>query len=78
MKNLRIDTKNTFLALAIFAVFSFATNDRAKFAVIECYVNPDGSRGAEVVGPSFSEGLSQRICSQEYDTITNQPTGNPI
>lgn len=40
------------------------------------YVNPDGSRGEAVLGPIECDQSSPRICCQEYDLATGQPTNN--
>ncbi|MGE6397368.1 hypothetical protein [Chryseobacterium scophthalmum] len=40
------------------------------------YVNPDGSMGEAVLGPIDCDHSSPRICCQEYDLATGQPTNN--
>ncbi|WP_288244853.1 hypothetical protein [uncultured Chryseobacterium sp.] len=77
MKNLRITLGVAAIAIGSFAAFSFApASSSAKVALIEFYVNPDGSRGPQVSGPNRCPDNSPQLCSQEYDTATGQPTGN--
>lgn len=79
MKSLRITLGVAAIALGSFAAFSFApASSSAKVALQEFYVNPNGTRGDAVVGTSDCEGSNPRICSQEYDTSTNMPTGSKI
>ncbi|WP_312336268.1 hypothetical protein [Sphingobacterium sp.] len=79
MKNLRITLGVAAIAIGSFAAFSFApASSNAKVALQEFYVNPDGSRGPQVSGENECNNSSQVICSAEYDTSTNLPTGNKI
>ncbi|WP_312716892.1 hypothetical protein [Sphingobacterium multivorum] len=78
MKNLRITLGVAAIAIGSFAAFSFApAKVDSKVALLEFYVNEDGSRGDQVTGTNQCSGPSQAICSQEYNTETNQPTNNP-
>ncbi|WP_426477516.1 hypothetical protein ACP3T3_20195 [Chryseobacterium sp. CBSDS_008] len=79
MKNLRLTLGVAAIAIGSFAAFSFApASSNAKVALLEFYTNPDGSRGQQVSGANECTGPNPRICSQEYDTSTNMPTGNKI
>lgn len=79
MKSLRITLGVAAIALGSFAAFSFApASSNAKVALQEFYVNPDGSRGDQVMGDNECSGPQPTICSAEYDTSTNQQTGNKI
>lgn len=79
MKNLRLTLGIAAIAIGSFAAFSFApASSSAKVALQEFYVNPDGSRGAQVMGENQCDNSTQKICSAEYDTSTNLPTGNKI
>ncbi len=79
MKNLRLTFGIAALAIGSFAAFSFAPiSTKAKAALQEFYVNPDGSRGEPVMDENECEGENPRICSQEYDTTTGLPTNNKI
>lgn len=79
MKNFRLTLAIAALAIGSFAAFSFApAKATSKLALLDFYVNPDGSRGPQVSGENSCPDDDQSIiCSQEYDTVTNQPTGNP-
>ncbi len=78
MKNLRITLGVAAIAIGSFAAFSFApASSSAKVALQEFYVNPDGSRGAAVSSPNTCpDNDPTKLCSQEYNTTTGQPTGN--
>lgn len=77
MKNLRITLGVAALAIGSFAAFSFApASSNAKLALQQFYVNPDGSRGAQVIGNSDCKDNTSILCSQEYDTTTGEPTEN--
>ncbi|KKO89179.1 hypothetical protein AAW12_23945 [Sphingobacterium sp. Ag1] len=78
MKNLRLTLGVAAIAIGSFAAFSFApVNSNAKVALQEFYVNPDGSRGPQVTGENLCPDDNPNIlCSQEYNTTTNLPTGN--
>ncbi|KXH84884.1 hypothetical protein [Chryseobacterium kwangjuense] len=76
MKNLRLTLGVAAIAIGSFAAFSFAPATSEAKALIEFYVNPDGSRGAQVSGPNQCPDNSPPLCSQEYNTSTGQPTGN--
>lgn len=41
------------------------------------YVNPDGSRGEQVLGEHTCQEETTAICCQEYNITTGQPTGDP-
>lgn len=78
MKSIRITLGVAAIALGTFTAFSFApAKADSKFALIEYYMNPDGSRGQQVSGQSDCLDESELVCSQEYNTTTNLPTGNP-
>lgn len=77
MKSIRITLGVAAIALGTFTAFSFApAKADSKVALIEYYVNPDGSRGAQVSGQNSCPDNSPQLCSQEYNTTTGQPTGN--
>lgn len=78
MKNLRLTFGVAALAIGSFAAFSFApVSSSSKVALTEFYVNPDGSRGQQVIGQNECPDDDPSIlCSQEYNTTTDQPTGN--
>ncbi|RKF37154.1 hypothetical protein BCY89_05745 [Sphingobacterium siyangense] len=78
MKNLRLQLEIVVIAIGSLAAISFIPTDRsAKPLLQEFYVNPDGTHGAQVTGQSNCLDESSHICSQEYNTTTNLPTGNP-
>ncbi|MDR6546482.1 Spy/CpxP family protein refolding chaperone [Chryseobacterium rhizosphaerae] len=77
MKSIRLTLGVAAIALGTFTAFSFApASSNAKVALLEFYVNPDGSRGPQVSGQSTCKDQTEILCSQEYDTSTGQPTGN--
>ncbi|WP_333577757.1 hypothetical protein [Sphingobacterium sp.] len=78
MKNLRLTFGVAALAIGSFAAFSFApVKADSKVALQEFYVNPDGSRGAAVTSPNTCpDNNPTRLCSQEYNTSTGEPTGD--
>lgn len=78
MKSLRITLGVAAIAIGSFAAFSFApASSSAKVALQEFYVNPDNSRGPQVTGENQCPDNDPKIlCSQEYNTTNNQPTGN--
>ncbi|QRY55944.1 hypothetical protein [Sphingobacterium siyangense] len=79
MKNLRLTFGVAALAIGSFAAFSFApVSSSTKAALVEFYQNPDGTRGEQVSGSSDCMNESSVICSQEWDTATNKPTGRHI
>ena len=79
MKSIRITLGVAAIALGTFTAFSFApAKADSKLALIEFYVNEDGSRGDQVIGGNECAGPKTDLCSQEYDTSTNQPTNNPL
>lgn len=78
MKNLRVTLGIAALAIGSFAAFSFApASSNAKVALQEFYVNPDGSRGPQVIGENKCNESTDVLCSQEYNTTTGQPTNDP-
>lgn len=78
MKNLRLSLGVAAIAIGSFAAFSFApASNEAKAALQEFYTNPDNSRGEPVTGENkCPDDDPSNLCSQEYDTSTNLPTGN--
>ncbi|RKF37153.1 hypothetical protein BCY89_05740 [Sphingobacterium siyangense] len=78
MKKIRLNLRIATIAFLIMLTFSFSpTLQGKKVAVVNFYVNPDGSRGTQVSGTDQCSDLTTRLCSQEYDTTTGLPTGNP-
>ncbi|UIR57817.1 hypothetical protein LZQ00_08345 [Sphingobacterium sp. SRCM116780] len=78
MKNLRIALGVAAIALGTVTAFSFApAKADSKLATGVFYVNPDGSMGTQVTGQSNCDEETSRICSQEYNLQTHQPTNNP-
>ncbi|AYZ36165.1 hypothetical protein EGY07_11530 [Chryseobacterium indologenes] len=78
MKNLRITLGVAAIAIGSFAAFSFApAKVDSKVALLEFYVNPDGSRGTQVSGKNQCNEATPTLCSQEYNTSTGQPTNDP-
>ncbi|MDR6513681.1 hypothetical protein [Chryseobacterium camelliae] len=79
MKNLRITLGVAAIAIGSFAAFSFApAKVDSKVALQDFYMNPDGTRGAQVTGSTDCLDESSVICSQQWDTSTNKPTGRNI
>lgn len=77
MKNLRLTLGIAALAIGSFAAFSFApASSNGKVALTEFYVNPDGSRGDQVIGTNECDKSTQALCSQEYNTTNGQPTND--
>lgn len=79
MKNFKLNLEFSIIVVALLVILSFTVKDNnIKAALQYYYVNPDGSRGAILLGPPECKGPRTQICAAEYNTITNQPTGNII
>lgn len=82
MKKIKLSLGVLAFVFGISAAFAFKPVDAIRDAgTAEFYVNPDGSAGDPVLGTSSCDGLTDPICSQEYNLDNqNQPTtatGNP-
>lgn len=83
MKNLRVTLGIAALAIGSFAAFSFAPSEEKIIPTTqEFYVNPDGSRGNQIIGENICPDDEQdALCSQEYElnpvTSNWEATGDP-
>lgn len=79
MKNFKLNLGVIIFVVTLLIIFSFTVKDNnIKAALQYYYVNPDGSKGEILLGPPECEGPRPKICVAEYNTVTNQPTGNII
>lgn len=77
MKSLRITLGVAAIALGTFTAFSFAPENTAKDdATGIFYVNADGQTMGDPVDPAHPCEGAGPLCSQEYNTDTELPTGN--
>ncbi|MDR6546483.1 hypothetical protein J2810_002542 [Chryseobacterium rhizosphaerae] len=77
MKNLKILAICFLVTFGSISALSFSKSDRQtgdQYGYF--YVNPDGSRGAEVSGTESCSDQNEQLCAQEYNITTGQPTGN--